>query len=207
MTGRLFILSAPSGAGKTTLIRALLARRPDLYFSVSCTTRPRRPDEQEGRDYYFIGRELFEEMVSSGELLEHAWVFGHGYGTPARPVLTAREHGKDVLLDIDWQGARQVRERVPDAVTILILPPSAQELDRRLHARGTDDAIALAKRLADARVVLEHAGEYDHLVVNDDVGMAVVELSSILVDPTRPVSTHALTVLHALLADLRRQAK
>jgi guanylate kinase len=202
VSGRLFILSAPSGAGKTTLVHALLARRPALRFSVSCTTRPRRPGETDGRDYRFLTPEEFRRMAEEGELLEHAWVFGHGYGTPARPVAEARARGEDVLLDIDWQGARQVRATVPDAVSILVLPPSYAELERRLRARGTDDPEALARRFADARTVLDHAPEYEHLVVNDDLGRAVEELEAVLDDPERPTSARARDVLAALRAGL-----
>jgi guanylate kinase len=202
VSGRLFILSAPSGAGKTTLVHALLARRPALRFSVSCTTRPRRPGETDGRDYRFLTPEEFRRMAEEGELLEHAWVFGHGYGTPAGPVAEARARGEDVLLDIDWQGARQVRAAVPDAVSILVLPPSYAELERRLRARGTDDPEALARRFADARTVLDHAPEYEHLVVNDDLERAVEELEAVLDDPERPTSARAREVLAALRAGL-----
>jgi guanylate kinase len=202
VSGRLFILSAPSGAGKTTLVHALLARRPALRFSVSCTTRPRRPGETDGRDYRFLTPEEFRRMAEEGELLEHAWVFGHGYGTPAGPVAEARARGEDVLLDIDWQGARQVRTAVPDAVSILVLPPSYAELERRLRARGTDDPEALARRFADARTVLDHAPEYEHLLVNDDLERAVEELEAVLDDPERPTSARAREVLAALRAGL-----
>jgi guanylate kinase len=204
MTGRVFILSAPSGAGKTTLIHALLARRPSLRFSVSCTTRPRRPGEVDGRDYRFVSAEEFRRLAATGELLEHAWVFGNGYGTPARPVAEARARDEDVLLDIDWQGARQVRQTLPEAVSILVLPPSYAELERRLRARGTDDPQALARRFADARTVLDHAPEYEHLVVNDDLERAVGELGTVLDDPRTATSARARAVLAALRADLPR---
>lgn len=202
MSGQVFILSAPSGAGKTTLVRALLARRPSLRFSVSCTTRPPRSGEVEGRDYHFVSEEEFRRLAKAGDLLEYAWVFGNGYGTPARPVALARARGDDVLLDIDWQGARQVRAVLPEAISILVLPPSCAELERRLRARGTDDPQALARRFMDARTVLEHAPEYDHLVVNDELGRAVEDLESVLDDPKRPPGARAREVLAALRAEL-----
>jgi guanylate kinase len=178
--GRLVVLAAPSGAGKTTLVHALLGRRPDLRFSVSYTTRAKRKSEIEGRDYFFIDEPRFEEMVERDEFLEHARVFDHWYGTGRRHVEELLESGSDVLLEIDWQGARQVRARAPDALTVFVLPPSAQDLETRLRSRGTDTPEVVARRLRDAIGDMSHWQEFDYVVVNDDLERAARELADIV---------------------------
>jgi len=178
--GQLFVVSAPSGVGKTTLIRAILPRRPDLMFSVSCTTRSPRAGEVPGRDYHFLGREEFENGIRSGRFLEWATVHGHYYGTDGDQIRRWREEGKDVLLDIDVQGARQVRCLCPDAHLIFILPPSLQVLEDRLKSRGTESPEQLKKRLAAARMEILQAPWYDFIVVNDMLEEGIADLEAIL---------------------------
>jgi guanylate kinase len=177
--GGLYVVSAPSGAGKTSLLKALIARRPNLAVSVSYTTRPPRPGELDGRDYHFIDPVRFAEMRAQERFLESAEVFGNGYGTGADDVERLRRQGRDVVLEIDWQGARAVRERVPEAVTVFILPPSRATLRARLTGRGTDSEQAIARRLAAAAAEIEHWPEYDYIVVNDDFGRALGELEAV----------------------------
>jgi guanylate kinase len=153
---------------------------PDLFVSISVTTRTPRPGEQSGVDYAFVSRERFEEMATRGELLEWAWVFNEGYGSPSGPIDRARAEGRDAILEIDVQGARQVRERVPDAVLVLLKPPSAEELERRLRSRGTETEKRIAERLATAQRELAQAPRFDRVVVNDDVTRATEEVEGIL---------------------------
>ena len=178
--GRLFVISAPSGAGKTSLVRALLDQRPNLVVSVSHTTRKPRPHEIEGRDYYFVTQQRFEELVREHAFLEHARVFDNCYGTGAAQVSDKLAAGKDVLLEIDWQGARQVRRAMPDCSTIFILPPSSAALAQRLRERGTDSAQTIERRLADAVADMSHYNEFDYVVVNDRFEQAARELAAIL---------------------------
>lgn len=178
--GHLFILSAPSGAGKTTLRQAALARFPDLNYSVSCTTRLPRAGEQNGRDYVFLTADEFEAGIREGRWAEWARVHGHYYGTSARFLEQERAAGRDVLLDIDVQGAQQICRRFPDSVTIFILPPSLEVLEQRLRARGTDRPEAIELRLRNARQEMEQSGTYRHLIVNDDLNTAIDELVTIL---------------------------
>ncbi len=179
--GLLLVLSSPSGAGKTTIVRELLRRVGGLSMSVSVTTRPRRPAEDEGRDYFFVDDARFGEMVARGELLEHADVFGNRYGTPRAPVEAALGEGRDVLFDIDWQGACQLRERMPaDVASVLILPPSTDELRRRLQRRAQDAEEVVAARMAKAADEMSHWPEYDYVVVNDDLESGVAEVEAIL---------------------------
>ena len=179
--GLMLVLSSPSGAGKTTLARLLLESDPNVAMSVSATTRPKRPGEVDGRDYFFIADEKFQRMANAGEFLEHATVFGHRYGTPREPVLEALTAGRDVLFDIDWQGTQQLRQQVrEDVVTIFVLPPSREELERRLHTRAQDSAEVVAKRMAKANDEISHWAEYDYVIVNEDVARARAQVETIL---------------------------
>ena len=178
--GTLFIVSAPSGAGKTSLIRALMERDPWIRFSVSHTTRPRRPGEVDGRDYHFVTRERFEQMVHEDAFLEYAEVFGNYYGTARSTVEALLAEGFDVMLDIDWQGARQVRQRMPGAVSVFVLPPSRQALETRLRSRGQDSEEVVQARMRQAESEMSHYAEYDYLLVNDRFEDAVDDLGSIV---------------------------
>jgi guanylate kinase len=178
--GRLFVIAAPSGAGKTSLVNALLARRPELRVSISHTTRKARDTEREGREYYFVPAEAFETAVAEGQFLEHAHVFGNHYGTARRPVEHNLAEGRDVVLEIDWQGARQVRASMPGAITIFILPPSRGALETRLRARQTDTEEVIAHRLGKAVDDMSHWREFDYIVVNDSFERAVSELLAIV---------------------------
>ncbi|HET7921296.1 MAG TPA: guanylate kinase [Gammaproteobacteria bacterium] len=178
--GRLYLVTAPSGAGKTSLVKALVGDSPNLEFSISYTTRAQRPNEVQGRDYHFVDVARFEHMVAAGEFLEHARVFDNHYGTARHTVEASLAAGRDVLLEIDWQGARQVREALPEAVSIFILPPSRAELERRLRHRGTDSATVIARRLQDAVADMSHWDEFQYVVVNDEFGHALAALRAIL---------------------------
>ncbi len=179
--GLCLVVAAPSGAGKSTIVQRLLQREPDLRMSVSVTTRRQRESEVEGRDYFFRDLATFSAMASRGELLEHATVFGRGYGTPRAPVEAELRAGRDVVLDIDWQGWRQLRAALPgDCVGVFILPPSLEALEARLEGRGTDDAAERARRMAAARDEIAHWEEFDHLLVNDDLAACVEEVTYIL---------------------------
>ena len=178
--GRLFVIAAPSGAGKTSLVRALMERVPALRFSISYTTRARRPTEEHGRDYFFVGKDEFARMVGAGEFLEHATVFDNSYGTARRQLEHSLADGQDLILEIDWQGAQQVRRALPECVSIFILPPSRVELERRLRGRGTDAEEVIQRRLRDAASDMTHWREFDHVVVNDDFGRALGELEAIV---------------------------
>ena len=177
--GHLYVIAAPSGAGKTSLLQALMRRRPALSFSVSCTTRAPRPHEQDGRDYHFISRGEFEQLIAAGEFIEHADVFGNLYGTRRAVVELALTKGRDLILEIDWQGARQVRERLPEAIQIFILPPSWAELEARLRGRGTDSPGVIARRLAESKSEMSHWREFDYIVVNREFDAALAELEAI----------------------------
>ncbi len=177
--GTLFIVAAPSGAGKSTLVNALLEREPGIVLSISHTTRAPRPGDVDGVQYHFVDRAAFDAMAADGGFLEHADVFGNGYGTSRGAVEPSLAGGRDVLLEIDWQGAAQVRAKIP-CVSIFILPPSRAELERRLRARGTDDATTIARRLAASREEIAHAHEFDCIVVNDRFEDAVAALQAIV---------------------------
>jgi guanylate kinase len=177
----MFVLSSPSGAGKTTLSRMLLRADRHIKLSVSVTTRPKRPGETDGRDYHFIDRHRFDAMVKKRELLEWAEVFGHCYGTPRRPVIEALRGGHDVLFDIDWQGTQQLREKArDDLVSVFILPPSVAELGRRLKRRAQDSKPVIHTRMAKAAGEMSHWPEYDYVIVNRDKAEAFAEVRSIL---------------------------
>lgn len=178
--GKTFIISGPSGVGKSTVLGALFEGRDDLYFSVSATTRAPRPTEKPDVDYHFIEAETFRQWIEDGEFLEYAEYVGNFYGTPKKFVDAAMAEGKDVILDIEIQGATQVHELRPDVVRIFIAPPSWKELERRLTARGTDSPEKVQKRLLRAKVELENAGHYDYFVINDTVEKAVQELRAIM---------------------------
>jgi guanylate kinase len=178
--GHLFVISAPSGAGKTSLVKALLVARPELVVSVSHTTRTPRAHEVDGRDYHFVNQAGFAELVAAGAFLEHAQVFDNFYGTGRGQVATQLSAGRNVLLEIDWQGARQVRAAMPDCVSIFILPPSRPALEERLRARRTDSEQVIARRLADAATDMAHCLEFDYAIVNDRFEQAVDELLAII---------------------------
>jgi len=176
----MLVLSSPSGAGKSTISRALLDQNPDLTMSVSATTRPMRPGEVEGRDYYFINQEKFDEMVAAKEFLEHATVFGNSYGTPRLPVMDALNDGLDVLFDVDWQGTQQIRgNALEDLVSIFILPPSIEELERRLRTRAQDTEEVVQSRMAKATSEMSHWAEYDYVIINEDIQRSVHEANAI----------------------------
>lgn len=203
MSGTLYIVAAPSGAGKTSLTRALLDSEPGIVLSVSYTSRPPRPNEIDGVHYHFVARAVFEEMIGRGDFFEHAVVHGDLKGTSRRAVEHTLGKGKDVLLEIDWQGARQVRTQMADTVSIFILPPSRAELERRLRARASDAEDVIRRRLADSREDIAHAGEFDYLIVNDDFDNALAELRAIVT--TRTLRSAAQRERYApLLAELLR---
>jgi len=180
VTGNLFIVCAPSGAGKTSLVNALLEREPDLELSVSFTTRAPRPGEVDGREYHFVSRESFLTMAGRGEFLESAEVHDNLYGTSQGWIAMRRREGKDILLEIDWQGAIQVRNLIPDALGIFILPPSPDALRKRLVARGQDSADVIERRLAAAREEIAHVSEFDYVIINQNFDVAVSDLVSIV---------------------------
>jgi guanylate kinase len=199
--GRLFVIAAPSGAGKTSLVKALLGRRPELRLSISHTTRKMRPTEQPGREYYFVSVDEFRSRIARGEFLEHAQVFDNYYGTGRGPVQEQLAEGRDVILEIDWQGAQQVRKALPECVTIFILPPSRQALESRLRNRQTDSNEVIARRLEDAVGDMSHWNEFDYVVVNDDFERAVTDLARI-VDREGADLVASRPALQPLLADL-----
>ena len=176
----MLVLSSPSGAGKTSIARRLLEREPELTLSVSVTTRPKRPGETDGVDYHFIDRAAYDAMARQGDLLEHAEVYDHGYGTPRRAVEDALSAGHDVLFDIDWQGTQQLRELAGDTATVFILPPSTEELERRLFDRRQDPEAEVRKRLSKVAADVTHWAEYDYVVINHDLELSVERVHAIL---------------------------
>ncbi len=190
-TGTLFVLSAPSGAGKTTLVKALMARDPELCFSVSFTTRKPRPGEVAERDYFFVDEARFEAMVAGGEFLEHARVFGNLYGTSRAQVEAILATGRNVLLEIDWQGAQQIRKNAPHCRSIFIMPPSVTELERRLRNRATDSEDVIRQRLSQSLDDMAHWREFDFLVINTDQRQASDDLSAIIQGQGQYLSTQA----------------
>lgn len=178
--GRLYVVSAPSGAGKTSLLKALIEREPRIQFSVSYTTRKPRPNEVPGRDYHFVTAARFHEMAANNEFLEHAQVFDNCYGTGVRAVEEALGNGEQLLLEIDWQGARQVRARVPETCSIFILPPSRHALSHRLQGRSTDSDEVIERRLRDAADDIGHWTEFDYVVINDRFEQALEDLQAIV---------------------------
>jgi len=177
---RLFVIAAPSGAGKTTLVHAITKRNPELRFSISYTTRTQRRTEVDGRDYIFVDKDEFDRLRAGGALLESAEVFDNFYGTSREQVEQHLAAGHPVILEIDWQGARQVREAKPDCISVFILPPSRAELERRLRSRGTDSDEVIARRLRDALSDMSHWEEFDYVIFNDDLDQAVADLEAVL---------------------------
>jgi guanylate kinase len=180
MNGLLFIISSPSGGGKTSLVRALLEAEPEVRLSVSYTTRAARPGEVDGRDYHFVTPPVFERMLEAGEFLESAVIYGNRYGTSQKWIERERAEGHDVLLEIDWQGAQQVRRLLRQVVTIFILPPSPEVLESRLRGRGQDNEEVVNRRLAAARHEIAHVSEYEYVIINDDFNRAAQDLRSII---------------------------
>ena len=202
--GLMFVLSSPSGAGKTTLSRLLIERVEGLSLSVSATTRPMRPGEVDGRDYAFVDEATFTAMVQRNDLLEWALVFDNRYGTPRAPVDAALSSGRDVLFDIDWQGTQQLREKArDDVVSVFILPPSAADLERRLHTRAQDSDDVIRERMARAAHEVSHWAEYDYIVINRDIDEAFAEVQSIL--KAERLKRERRTGLTAFVRELRRQ--
>lgn len=181
MRGTLYIVAAPSGAGKSSIVNATLARDPQISLSISFTSRAPRPGEVQGQHYHFVSAEEFERMIAAGDFFEHAWVHGDWKGTARQSVEPQLAAGHDVLLEIDWQGAGQVRAKVPDAVSVFILPPSRQALEQRMRKRGQDSDAVIAQRLAAAREEMSHYGEFDYVIVNEVFGTAVDEMCAIFV--------------------------
>lgn len=204
MRGTLYIVAAPSGAGKSSIVNAVLARDPNISLSVSFTSRPPRPGERDGEHYNFISAAEFEAMVEAGDFFEYAKVHGDWKGTARQSVDPQLAVGRDVLLEIDWQGARQVRSRIPDAVSVFILPPSRAALEERMRKRGQDSEEVIARRLAAAREEMSHYGEFDYVIVNEIFNTAVAEMCSIFtasrLRKDAQVARHA-RMISALLAD------
>ncbi len=199
--GKLYIVSAPSGAGKTSLVRQLIADLAQLTVSISHTTRPMRPGEQHGQDYYFVSVSEFQAMLQAQAFLEHAQVFDNFYGTAQQTVQENLNQGLDVILEIDWQGAQQIKQLRPDSVSIFILPPSTEILQQRLRNRGQDDEQTIARRMRDAVTEMSHHDEFDYLVVNDVFAQALTELKSIII-ANRLTRHRQQQLLQPLLASL-----
>jgi guanylate kinase len=180
MSGTLYVIAAPSGAGKSTLVRLLLEREPSIALSISCTTRAPRPGEQDGREYHFVAVDDFLQRISREEFLEWAEVHGNFYGTSQKWIAEQLSAGRDVLLEIDWQGAQQVRKLFPDMVSIFVLPPSMDELQRRLVGRGTDSHEVIERRLAAAQAEMRHVGEFDYVIINDLLDQALDDLRAVV---------------------------
>lgn len=194
----LYVIAAPSGAGKTTLVKSLVGIHPDLRFSISYTTRKKRRTEAHGVDYKFVDKDEFLRLKERGELLECAEVFDNHYGTSRSQVEKHLSEGHDVILEIDWQGARQVREAMPECVTIFILPPSVEELEKRLRDRRTDNADVIERRLRDAVSDMSHWDEFDYVVINDDLGQAVRDLEGVLAGEGESSSTDHVALRRAV---------
>lgn len=181
MSGNLFIISAPSGAGKTSLVGALLAARPELSLSISYTTRPPRPGEVDGKDYHFVSRETFLDMSGNGDFLESAEIYGNLYGTSQTWIKKNIAAGRDILLEIDWQGAAQVRQLFPAAISIFILPPSLAALEQRLRNRGKDSEEVILRRMQAAREEITHVSEFDYVIINNLLDEATLQLQAVIV--------------------------
>ena len=201
MKGNLYVISAPSGAGKTSLVRAIVEALPDVVVSVSHTTRKKRDGEVDGRDYHFIDEQQFRQMIADEQFLEHASVFGNRYGTSQQHIQQQLLSGKDVILEIDWQGARQIRQLMSDCKSIYILPPSIQALRERLQSREQDSDDVIESRMREAVSEMTHYGEFDYIVINDDFEQAREELASIFVC-NRMLTRHQEQTHADVLADL-----
>lgn len=201
MKGSLFIVAAPSGAGKTSLVNALIANHDDIRLSVSHTTRPPRAGEENGRDYHFVTQEIFAQMRDQADFLESATVFDNSYGTSANAVDALLEQGFDVILEIDWQGAQQVRHNFSDSTSIFILPPSKATLEQRLRDRGQDNEDVIQRRMRDAENEISHYVEFDYLIVNDDFAHALEKLTAIIVAKRQTIETQK-KKQSALIAEL-----
>ncbi len=199
--GKLFIVSAPSGAGKTSLVKALMDAHSEVTVSISHTTRKMRPGEVDGKDYFFTNVQDFKQMIKQNEFIEYAKVFDHYYGTSLKSVEKQLAKGLKVILEIDWQGAAQVRERISDTKSIFILPPSKAELEKRLRGRGQDSEEIIARRMRDAENEISHYEEFDYIILNDDFDQALIELTSLVVEDMshEPISEDK---LQALASDL-----
>ncbi|KAB2926929.1 MAG: guanylate kinase [Dechloromonas sp.] len=180
MAGNLYVVAAPSGAGKTTLVRLLLENEPEVQLSISHTTRDPRPGEQDGREYHFVDSDEFRAMIDRHDFLEWAEVHGNFYGTSKKRIADRLASGGDVLLEIDWQGAQQVRALFPAAIGVFILPPSMEELTRRLTGRGTDSSEVISRRLAAAQAEMRHVGEFDYVIINDQLDRALEDLRAVV---------------------------
>ena len=201
--GKLFVIAAPSGAGKTTLVQAITRNNPELRFSISYTTRPQRRNEAHGVDYLFVDVDEFERLRATGEMLESATVFDNLYGTSRTQVEEHLADGHNVILEIDWQGAQQVRESMPECITIFIMPPSHDELVRRLRSRGTDSDAVIERRLRDALSDMAHWEEFDFVVINDNLDQAVADLESVLAGGGEALATGN-EALRGAVADILR---
>ena len=201
--GKLFVIAAPSGAGKTTLVQAITRNNPELRFSISYTTRPQRRNEAHGVDYLFVDVDEFERLRATGEMLESATVFDNLYGTSRTQVEEHLADGRNVILEIDWQGAQQVRESMPECITIFIMPPSHDELVRRLRSRGTDSDAVIERRLRDALSDMAHWEEFDFVVINDNLDQAVADLESVLAGGGEALATGN-EALRGAVADILR---
>jgi len=202
MSGNLFVISAPSGAGKTSLVHALLNINPQISLSISYTTRDPRSGEHDGRDYHFVSRETFLAMAKRGEFMESAEVYGNLYGTSQTWISEENAKGHDVLLEIDWQGAAQVRRLFPDCVSIFILPPSMEALEQRLKGRGKDNAEVIAKRMAAVREDVAHVAEFDYVIINDNLNVALRELNAVVLS-AKLVCAKQLSLHQALINQLQ----
>jgi len=203
MSGNLFIISAPSGAGKTSLVHALLGINTDIDLSVSYTTRDPRPGEQDGRDYHFVSRETFLEMAKRGEFMESAEVYGNLYGTSQAWISREITRGRDILLEIDWQGAAQVRRLFPDSISIFVLPPSIAALEQRLKGRGKDDDAVINKRMAAVREDVAHVAEFDYVIINDNLDEALRELDAVVLS-TKLICARQLTRHQVLINQFQK---
>jgi len=190
----LFIIAAPSGCGKTSLVEALIKKTKNLYVSVSHTTRPPRPDETNGINYYFISINEFEEMIKNNAFVEHAMVFDNHYGSSTKLIREKLDEGIDVILEIDWQGARQVKENMPNSVSIFILPPSKEALLGRLQQRAQDNDATINKRMSDAKNQMQHFNEFDYLIINDDFNSALNDLNLIICRPEKDSERFSLSL-------------